>query len=254
MSAAAVLVGLYPPAVRERWGAEIGHEVSTAGVRSWPDALAGAVRLWVHPSDWPETFAGQTRRVMTVTTFVITAVAALLLRSAEPTDVLTVDLHHPATSLWLLPLLLGVGLAVPLPRPRVQPLRRLVTVALGTLGAPALAALGVVLLAWSGVGDRAVGTARTGLVVYYWLTLALVAQRLCALISRVARLTITPSTARLSAALTCVGTGLALAAGQSLVPVGRLQLPADLAQTLVLGLLGAAAFGVAGDLSRRPKA
>jgi hypothetical protein len=251
MSAATFLVGLYPPAVRERWGAEIGREVATAGARSWPDALTGALRLWVHPSDWPETFAGQTRRVVTVTTFVITAVAGLLLRSAEPSDTVTADLHHPLTSLWVVPLLLGVILAVPVPELRIRQLRRLISVAVRTLAAPALAGLGVLLLAWTGVADRANGPAQAALVVYYWSTLAFIALRLCQLVARVARLTITPTTGRLSAALTCVGVGLALAAVQGLLPAVRSQLPGYLAQTLVLGLLAGTAFGVARDLRRR---
>ncbi|MGW2649712.1 hypothetical protein ACWC2T_33560 [Streptomyces sp. NPDC001393] len=37
MNAAVLLTRLYPPAVRERWGEDISHEVSAAGIRSWPD-------------------------------------------------------------------------------------------------------------------------------------------------------------------------------------------------------------------------
>jgi hypothetical protein len=101
MSAATLLTGLYPPAVRERWGADISREVSASGIRSWPDTLTGAARLWLHPSDWPETFAGQTRRVLTVTLFAIIAATGLLLRTVAPSAALTADMRHPVTSLWL---------------------------------------------------------------------------------------------------------------------------------------------------------
>jgi hypothetical protein len=84
MSAATLLSGLYPPAVREQWGADISREVSASGIRSWPDTIAGAARLWLHPGDWPETFTGQTRRVLTVMLFAITAATALLLRTVAP--------------------------------------------------------------------------------------------------------------------------------------------------------------------------
>ena len=39
MTASALLVNLYPPAVRERWGTEIRREVIEGGVRSWPACL-----------------------------------------------------------------------------------------------------------------------------------------------------------------------------------------------------------------------
>ena len=64
MRPSALMAALYPPAVRERWGAEISRQVSESGIRSWPDALLGAARLWLHPGDWPETSDGQTRQVL----------------------------------------------------------------------------------------------------------------------------------------------------------------------------------------------
>ena len=66
----------------------------------------GCRALWLRPGDWPETFTGQTRRVVTVTLFAITAATGLVLRTVAPSATLTADLRHPATSLWLVPLLL----------------------------------------------------------------------------------------------------------------------------------------------------
>lgn len=252
MRAAAFLTGLYPPAVRERWGADISREVSASGIRSWPDTLAGAALLWLHPGDWPETFTGQTRRVLTVALFTIIAATGLLLRTVEPSTTLTADIRHPATSLWLVPLLLGIILAAPLPPPRGQALRRLAVVAARTLAAPAAAALAMVLMAWSGVAEHATGFADTSLVIYYWLTLGFIALRLCTLVARIAQTAVLPTTRRLSTALLHIGTGLALAASQNLLAIVRTTPhPGSLAETLALGLLAAVAISGGHDLRRK---
>jgi hypothetical protein len=247
MRAAALITRLYPPAVRERWGAEISREIAESGVRSWPDALAGAARLWLHPSDWPETLAGQTRRVLAVALFAVTAVTALLLRATTPSATLTADVGHPATSLWLAPIVLGVVLAAPLPPLRWEVLRHLITVAVRTLTAPALAFAAMVATAWSGLLEHAAGLTNAALIVYYWATLGFAALRLCTLIARAAAMPTTmPTTRRLCAALLLIGTGLGLASAQSLLAVGRA--PGSLAATLTLGLLAAATICAGRDL------
>ncbi|WNM29416.1 hypothetical protein RKE30_02905 [Streptomyces sp. Li-HN-5-11] len=252
MNAATLLTGLYPPAVRERWGEDIRHEVSASGFRSWPDTLAGAARLWLRPGDWPETSTGQTRRVLTVALFALAAATGLLLRSAEPSTTLTADLRHPATSLWLVPLLLGIGLGAPLPPPAGESLRRLAAAAVRTLAAPAAAVVAMCLLAWSDVAQHLTGFADAAAVVYYWLTLGFVAFRLCVLVARVARTAALPTTRRLSTALLHIGTGLALAASQNLLALARTGLrPESLAETLTLGLLAATAFSTGRDLRRK---
>ncbi|MFR0357537.1 hypothetical protein [Streptomyces sediminimaris] len=248
MSAAAFLTLLYPPAVRERWGEDITYEVSASGIRSWPDALKGAARLWLHPGDWPETVTGQTRRVLTVALFALTAATGLLLRSAEPSPTFTADVRHPVTSLWLAPLLVGIVLAAPLPPLRGEALRRLTAAAVRTLAAPAAAVTALCLTAWSGLAGHLPGAAA---VACYWLTLGFVALRLCTLVARVTPIAPPPSTPRLSAALLSMGTGLALAAGQSLLAVLRpAPHPGSLTDTLALGLLAAAAVSAGHDLRR----
>ena len=157
MSAATLLTGLFPPAVRDRWGADLRDEVDSAGVRSWPDTLVGAARLWLHPSDWPETQAGETRRILTVMLFTITAGTALVLRTVTPSSTLTADVRHPATSLWLGLLVLGLALAAPLPPLQGDRLRRLVVIAAHTLAAPAAAVLALFALAWSGLAGHLTG-------------------------------------------------------------------------------------------------
>jgi hypothetical protein len=252
MTAATLLTRLYPPAVRERWGEDIRHEVAACGVRCWPDTLLGAARLWLHPGDWPETCAGQTRRVLTVALFTLTAATGLLLRSASPSPTFTADVHHPATSLWLAPLLLGIGLAAPLPPLNGAALRSLTASAVRTLAAPTAAVVALCLTAWSGTAAHLTGLADTAAVAYYWLTLAFVALRLCVLVARIARTAALPTTRRLSTAFLHIGTGLALAAGQSLLGAVRTAAhPGSLPETMALGLLAALAISAGHDLRQK---
>lgn len=235
MNAATVLTRLYPPAVRERWGAELSHEVSTAGMRSWPDTVVGAGRLWLHPSDWPETTPGQTRRVVAVALFTVTAVTALLLRATGPVPELTADAAH---SLWLALILLGVALGTPIPALRWPAWRRLTGDAVRLLAAPGAALLAMFLVANSGLVDHPTVPVNVALVVWYWATLTFTAVRLCTLVARVATM---PTRARLRRALFLTGAGLALAAAQS-------AFAGSVAPTLALALLGAATIQVAQDL------
>jgi hypothetical protein len=238
MKASALMAGLYPPAVRERWGTEISHQVAESGIRSWPDTVTQAVRLWLHPSDWPETLAGQTRRVLAVALFAVVGLTALLLRATTP----SVDLRHPATGLWLAPFLAGIGLAVPLPRTAM--LRRLTSVAVRTLAAPALALLALYVTARSGLVEHPSGPARAALIGYYWATLGFIALRLCTFVARVGRTATMPGTRRLCAALLLIGGGLALATVQWL-------LAGSFVVTAALGVLSAVTITTGYDLARR---
>lgn len=78
---------------------------------------SGSVRLWPHPSDWPETLGGRTRRVLTVALF------------------------GP----------------LPPPRGEALALRRLAGAAVRTLAAPTAAGRGMCLMAWSGVAAGVTG-------------------------------------------------------------------------------------------------
>ncbi len=252
MSAATVLTGLFPPAVRLRWGADLRDEVESAGISSWPDTLVGAARLWLHPSHWPETQAGETRRVLTVMLFTITAGTALVLRTVNPSSMLTADVRHPVTSLWLVLLVFGLVLATPLPPVQGDRLLRLVVTAARTLAAPAAAVLAMFALAWSGLAGHFTGVADIAMTAYYWLTLGFVALRMCVLIARTAQSVSLPSSNRLSAALLIIGTGLALASGQNLVVATQRGVdPIWLAQTFTLGLVSATAITAGKDLHRR---
>jgi hypothetical protein len=251
MSAATLLARLYPPAVRERWGVDISREVSAAGIRSWPDTLAGAARLWLHPSDWGENRSGQTRRVLTVMLFAVVAATVLALRAVTPSAALTADVAHPATSLWLAPLLAGVALGAPLPRLRPASLRQLSVLAALTLVAPTVAVGILLTVAWSGVAEHVTGPADLALIGYYWATLAFLAVRCCTLVARISTATVLPSSRRLSVALLLFGFGLAMAAGQSVLADVRTGLhPSALAVTALLAVLAATTVIAGHDLRR----
>ncbi|MEV5877355.1 hypothetical protein AB0L75_24620 [Streptomyces sp. NPDC052101] len=189
--------------------------------------------------------------MLTVALFALTAATGLLLRSAEPSTTLTADLHHPATSLWLAPLLLGIGLAAPLPPLRGEALRRLTSAVVRALATPTAAFLAMCLMAWSGTAEHVTGVADAAMVIYYWLALGFAAFRLCTLVARVARTAALPTTRRLSTALLLIGAGLALAASQNFLAMVRtLPRPGSLAETLALSLLAAAAISTGRDLRR----
>lgn len=244
MSAGTILTRLYPPAVRERWGDAIGDEVAASGVRSWPDTVAGAGRLWLHPSDWPETAPGQTRRVVAVAMFTVIAAATLLLRAVVPLRTLTADVAHPATSAWLALVLLGIGVGAPVPPLRRLAWWRLAGDAVRVLAAPALAVLAMIVVANSGLPDHVPGAAGLALLAWYWATLAFAALRLCTLVGRLVRTAVMPSCARLRAALFLLGTGLALAAAQCALAPGA----GGVAPALALAGLGAATVCAGRDL------
>jgi hypothetical protein len=256
MNAATLLVGLYPPAVRHRWGTDLRAEVADTGIRCWPDTLAGAARLWLHPADWPSAAGDANRRVITVMLFAIISATALLLRTVRPSGTLTADLQHPASSLWLVPLLLGALLATPLPLRSRDALRRLAFAVVRTMAGPAIMTIGMLAMAWSGMAQDLDGPADIAVTAYYWTTLGVLALRGCVMVGRAASVVILPSTRRQATALLLIGAGLALAACQSMLSlITAGPKPMMFVQPLTLGLLAATALSAGHDLyaaRRRP--
>jgi hypothetical protein len=238
MNVPVVLARLYPPGVQERWGSEIVHEAHLAGPRSWFDTASGAGRLWLHPSDWPETVSGQTSRVLVTAFVAVTTAAALLVRAAGPAS-LTAGVDRPASSAWLAPILLGAALAAPLPPLRRAALGRLAGTAARTLVAPVLAFGILFALARSGLVVHPTAVVEVLLIGWYWATLGFVGVHVCLLAARIGRIAVPPGIRRLRWALLLLGVGLALAAGQSLEAgmfVSSCGLAALAAVVLVAGL------------------
>jgi hypothetical protein len=244
----ALLVALYPPPVRERWGDDLSREIASGGPRSWPDTIVGAVWLWTRPSDWPERAPGQTRRLVLVELAAAATFVALLLRAAgQPTARFTVSFDHPVTSAWAAVIVAGFLLAAPLP-PRWAAVRRLPAVFLRTLAAPAAAFTAMYLLAHSGLSAHPADVGRYLAPCYYWATLAFIGLRLCRLARRVFALVAPPSTPRLSLATLLVAIGLALAAAQNLASEPASSGRAAL--SVGLGGIAIAALATSRDLRR----
>lgn len=239
------LTALYPPPVRQRWGDELAGEVRASGPRSWADTVVGAVRLWLHPRDWPELIAGHTCAVLTCALAAVTATAALLVRAAEPSNRLTGDPAHPVTSGWLALVLVGVLLAAPRPSLSLVVLRRLAAMALRELVIPAGLVFVMWLVANSGLVSHPVGPTQLGFIVFYWTTLAFGAFRLCRLVARIVAISEPPSRFRMRAALVLLGSGLALAAVQS--QLGTVHRPGGVAIGVGLGILAAGVLTAAGN-------
>jgi hypothetical protein len=235
----AVLAGLYPPAIRRRWGAEIAGEVRSAGPRTWFDTAWGAVKLWLHPSDWPETAPGQTSRVLLTALAAMFTTSVLLVRAFGP-----VPESGPIGALWLAPIAAGALLSLPQPVLSRDAVRRMFGASRPVLLRSALAVGALFVLAHSGFADQASGAVRVLLVAYYWATLGFVGLQLCVLVNRLGFAVVAPGLRRLRLALLCGGSGLALLAAQAGV-----ESPA-----LACGLAVPAAviLGVGRDLGRIP--
>ena len=86
VNATALLVALYPPPVRERWGDGLSREIASGGPRAWPDTIVGAVSMWAHPSEWPERAPGRLAASFSSKLAAAAMFVTLLLRAAgQPT-------------------------------------------------------------------------------------------------------------------------------------------------------------------------
>ncbi|WP_329045805.1 hypothetical protein OG738_29875 [Amycolatopsis sp. NBC_01488] len=253
MNVPAVLAALYPPAIHRRWGTEIAQEARLAGPRSWSDTVVGAVKLWLHPSEWPEPGSGETSRVL-VTAFGVVITASGLLVRAFGAGRLSVNAAQLAAGVWLVPVVAGVVLAAPLLPLKRSAFGRAFAVAARTLVVPAAAVAALLLLARTGLADHLTGLPNVLVVTYYWVTLGFVGFHLCLLVARIGRVAVLPSLERLRLALLCGGTGFALGAVQALVAAGPSGVRAD-AVVLASGLatLAVALISVGRDLRGVPR-
>ena len=249
MSMSTALTRLYPPAIRQRWGRDIAREVELSGPRAWPDTVIGAAKLWLHPGDWPETSTGQTGRVVTTALFAVVTALVLVLRAAGSTP-LTSSADRLGTSTWLVPVVIGLALSIPLPSLHGAAFGRLAAAATRNLAMPVLPLVALYVLAHSGLADHAVGPQHILLVVYYWATLCFVGIGLCLLVARVGRVAVMPSKRRLSVALSLAGTGLSLAAAETFATAVRTAVDIELL-TLCCGLAGLAAAVLTAALDLR---
>lgn len=212
MTAARVLVALYPPPVRDRWGNDMVAHVTRAGSGCWVNTVAGAIDLWLHPWTWPANSAGQVRRIASTLTFALAVTAALVTRGFGSAQ-LALTGHHPVQTAWLLLIATGVALATPLPFLRPAALARLLAVTARSLTLPAIAMLTLFAVAHSGWVEHPSGLVQAVLVVGYWTTLTLAGAGLCNVIANLrGDIAHAPGIRRLQVGLALIGWGLAVGA------------------------------------------
>jgi len=201
--AARALANAYPPPVRERWGDELAAEIAGGGPWAWPDAVLGAVRLWLRPGQWPARTGGQLRRAVVVLAFLAVAVAALSARGLAPW--LGVPGGDRSQLPWLATVSLGVLVLAPLPRRPVRSFLRAVLVPF-VPGGLLLAAM----LALARVPVTATGAVRVLLLTGYWTALVAMAAAPVAAVCRLdPATTVIPGRRRAEAGLVAIALGLA---------------------------------------------
>lgn len=216
MIAARVLVALYPPPVRDRWGNDLAAHITRAGSRSWVNTVTGAADLWLHPGTWPAISAGQVRRIASTVTFALAVTAALVTRGFGPSQLAPTG-HHPVQTAWLLLVATGVALATPLPLLRPAALARLLGLTTRTMTLPALAMLMIFVVANTGWVEHPADPVRVALVIGYWATLTLAGVRVCNVIAHLGGdIVHAPSIRRLQVGLALIGCGLTVGAWNAL--------------------------------------
>jgi hypothetical protein len=113
MTVAQWLVRLYPRAFRDRWGADLAAEVRASGPRSWPNLLAGAADVWLHPAVWPARSVAQRQTRVAAMAVIVTGIGWF---AAHLTVEDTPDLPR-VLDLCAVAVLAGLVLVAPWPAP-----------------------------------------------------------------------------------------------------------------------------------------
>lgn len=162
MTMTGALLRLYPGAFRERWGDDLRAEAEGAGWRSWPNLIAGALDMWLHPAVWPASWPAQRASRSSAMAMLVTIACWLVAHFTTEAGArgYTIALNVAATML-----IIGLALLAPLPRPRAlgpllgRSLRRLAlpvllaaaaVIAANTTSAPTEWLRVLVLAAWWG--------------------------------------------------------------------------------------------------------
>jgi hypothetical protein len=168
MSVTRALVGLYPPAVRARWGPELEEEARRDGPRGWPDLAVNLIRLWAHPAIWPATSVARRRARAANLAIGLTGAGWL---TGHALLELSASVPRALAHSWVLEVcdavtFLGFLLVLPLPHPSAWP--ALSAVAARRLSAPVLLGAGVAAVA----NHPSVGRSLP-LLICWWLALSL---------------------------------------------------------------------------------
>jgi hypothetical protein len=175
VNVAGSLIGLYPAAFRERWGANLLEEAEAAGWAGWLDLAAGLVDAWLHPAIWPASSAPQRHRRAGQLAIALALFGWFVVHlEAELDDRLAA---WPARTglVDACALLLGAGLLLvaPWPRPSLATAAVLLRRAIQLLAGPAVLGLGVaVAVNWFGVDVGSPGWVKVLGLGCWWTALA----------------------------------------------------------------------------------
>ncbi|HEY3868616.1 MAG TPA: hypothetical protein VGM10_09715 [Actinocrinis sp.] len=214
MSLIRALVRLHPASFRERWGPALEADARAAGHRSWPNLLASAVGLWLHPVVWPAKSPSQRHHRAAAMAFALTLATWFVGRAATTNDPrLTWRAHRTLTVADCAAfMLLGAVLILPLPRPTWHAAATLVRKSLRALAAPAALGAGALLFVRT-AHPAELSAIRPLVTAVYWLTLALTAIQAARIVATVSASAVTPpSPARLRPGIATLAAGGALTA------------------------------------------
>ncbi|MFJ9368328.1 hypothetical protein ACIRRA_28425 [Nocardia sp. NPDC101769] len=198
------LIRLYPKPCRDRWGEELREAVHATGFRSWPNILAGAIDMWLHPAIWPTRYGSQRR-----------ARAAAMAIAVSGDGWFIANLTTDDETSRFLPILqaCGIGLALGLllvaPRPLLDRAEIGVLFRRGAraLTLPALLIAGVVFLVHAGTNVPALPALRIVVLGIWWGAWLLLAANGCRMLANLGPDIVVAPTRRRSIAGIAVLTG-----------------------------------------------
>lgn len=167
------LLRLYPMSIRAYWGSMLEADAQSAGWRSWPNLVAAAFDMWLHPVIWPTESVRQRRYRAVAMALVIAATTGIIGRAAAASDG-TLSRYPPHA--WTLTdcailLVIGAALVLPLPRPRRDVIALLLRRAFRALAIPLFLVAGAVVFIQS-AGAAELSAARPVVATCFWLALA----------------------------------------------------------------------------------
>jgi hypothetical protein len=242
MNLTRALIGLYPRAVRDRWGPELEDQAAADGWRSWVGLLVTVAGLWIHPAVWPaRSMTHRRARAANLTVAVtgagwLTGHALLELSASVPSSFAhswVLDFCDAVT-------FVGFVLVLPLPRPAAW--TKVVALAVRRLTAPVLLAAGVVIAA-----NQYSDSPRVPTLAAWWLALILGVVQSVRTVASI-DLAATPGPRRLRIGLWCAVLGLTLSS--AIVVTATLDSGINTASGLIAGCVLLALAGAGGGTVR----
>lgn len=207
------LLRLYPASIREYWGSMLEADAQSAGWRSWPNIVAAAVDMWLHPVIWPAESLRERRHRAVAMALAVTVTIGIIGRAAAASDS-TLSQYPPGA--WRLTdcarlLAIGAALILPLPRPGRDAIAMLFRTAFRALAVPLFLVVGAIVFAQS-AETAELSTAKPLVAACFWLALVAGAVQAIRVVCTTGSVVLTPpSSARLYLGFAVLITGCVLA-------------------------------------------